>query len=152
MMNFAVDESNTIRSLAHDLFLDFISQWKASGIILTKDANCHHGSSIPSSGLCDTIIDSLMELAFTSRVQINKLECYDCDNVTNLPSISGESRTQWFVPVGELIMIIYLHAFPLNRPDLSLSENSNNVVEDILQETFNVSTQRLSRHIIIGKT
>ena len=139
MLNFAVDESNTIRSLTHDLFIEIISQWKSSQIILIKDANCHHGNSIASSELCNTMIDFLLELAFTSRVQLKTLEYYDSCNVTNRQSISGKDRTQCFVPVGELLMIIYLHAFPINQRDLTLPDNSNNVVENI-QETPSVST------------
>ena len=141
MLNFAVDELHTIRSLAHDMFIDVIQQWKKLGIVVMKDTKCHQGSSIPGSQLCDSMIDSLLELAFTSQDQLNTLEKFDSVNTTNIQSNAGESITRCTVPVGELLMIIYLHAFPINPPNMNLADNSNNVFEDIPQETSNVSTK-----------
>ena len=112
MLNFAVDECNVIRSLAEDLFLKMTAYWKKYGInVTTFDIDVTF--SIPSSDLVNIMINSLCELASISQNQElvdDGIKDYEC-NSSQSTALNGTAKC--FVPIGELLMTIYLHAFPI---------------------------------------
>ena len=137
MLNFSVNESNTIRSLARESLFDAVLNWTERGTVSPpNDNNDIRQFMQPCADLCNVMMDALLNLAFAYQMQTNALIECDSADLKKSQSIPVTTLPHNFVPVAELLMVIYLHAFPIVRPDLNLLDNGNDSVEDIVQNNL----------------
>ena len=133
MLNFAIGESNVIRSLAHDLFIELLIYWRKCGIEM-KIMDSSNTSNIPSSDLVKVMIDALFELAFFShQLQLQNTAIDEHSN-------SEQVIRRCSVPIAELIMTVYLFGFPCSTSNpVNSIKNSNYLDSENMQEDEEIS-------------
>ena len=133
MLNFAADDSNIIRALAHDLFMELRTYWPECDTSLEIDVftddlitTPYIGPdkkiipirySIASSELAKHIIDSVFKLicfSLPTRKEAKEDIAIGSLTIENKECEKNPFMTKYSAPVPELLMTIYLYAFPFD--------------------------------------
>ena len=112
MLNFAVGESNEIRIAVHDIFIRLSCQWKENTTGLESiTGNFKH--SIPNCELAKVIIESLLIILSMSSQNAAFFEKVDSTTMSGYKTIENEHLCR--IPISELLVIVFLHAFPIEN-------------------------------------
>ena len=131
LLNFSVSDSHIIRSLTHDLLIVLIHHWKQYDIEITGIFDWDISNSIPSSHMHDVIVHSLFVLALNfSCASKQKLMS---ESREKLQSPVDSKLKNFYFPVSEILMTIYLHAFPTRTNEIdSEKEMTTGTTDDTL--------------------
>lgn len=121
ILNFSVSDRYKLRSLTNDLFIAIIHFWKTCGIIVNANSTWDISVSTPSSHLNNAIIHSLFELAIISSTGISKKHQVKARN-ENLQLSENTNRKNFSYPVAEMLVVLYLHAFPIIKTDQKITD------------------------------
>ena len=136
LLNFSVSDSHIIRSLTHDLLIVLIHHWKQSNIEITANFDWDISNSIPSSHMHDVIVHSLFELAvYFSSARKQKLLS---ESKVKLQSPVDNKLKNFYFPVSEMLMTIYLHAFPTCTNEIDSEKEMTTETND---DTYDIETK-----------
>ena len=136
LLNFSVSDSHIIRSLTHDLLIVLIHHWKQSNVEITANFDWDISNSIPSSHIHDVIVHSLFELAvnFSSASKQKLLS----ESKEKLQSPVDNKLKNFYFPVSEMLMTIYLHAFPTCTNEI---DSEKEMTTETIDDTFDIETK-----------
>ena len=88
--------------------------------MIKGDSTWDISNSTPSSHLYNTIIRCLFELAIISCNEICEQDQKITRNEDNLQLIADSNRINLCYPMAEMFITLYLHAFPIFKPDQNI--------------------------------
>ena len=121
ILNFSGSDRYKIRSLTNDLFIAIIHVWKTYGIDVNANSTWDVSISTPSSHQNNVIVHSLFELAIISCNGISKKHQMRARN-ENLQLSENSNRKNFGYPVAEMLVVLYLHAFPIIKTDQKITD------------------------------
>ena len=117
MLNFSVSDTYLIRSLTHDLLVILIHFWKECGIVIKPKFEWDVSHSVPSSHMHRTMVHSLFELAVHLSSSFNEPKPPNEMSINHSPLPIKTKNKNLSFPVEEILMTIYLHAFPFGESE-----------------------------------
>ena len=125
ILNNSVSDSYNVRFQTHDLFITLLNYWKSYGIRINFNSTWDVYDSIPSSELYEIIIHSLFGLAGLSLNEWRDLSHSEKSSENSLQSSNDKKLKKVSFPVKEMLITIYLHAFPFRNNDEAIPDNGS---------------------------
>ena len=116
-----------------------LNYWKSYDIRINFNSTWDVYDSIPSSELHAIIVNSLFTLALISLNEWRDLSHSEKSSKNSLQSSNDKKRKNFSFPVKEMLITIYLHAFPFQNNDEVIPDNGSS--ESALDDAFDDETK-----------